>query len=207
MKKNNQDLSKIEKLYNDNLEKFGIDSRSVGWNSPGSQALRFEKLLEVVINKKQGFTLNELGCGYGELFKYCMQNDLNLERYFAYDISDKMLYAAKDYVNDKRAEFYNKSTIVTKADYTITSGIFNVKFDVGSKDWETYIKDTLVNMFDNSYKGASFNLLTKYVDFEAENLYYADPCYFFDFCKRELSRKTNLIHDYNLFEWTICVFK
>lgn len=199
------DLSKIEKLYSENFEKFGIDSKSVGWNSPSSQSLRFSKLLNVIEDKKESFTLNELGCGYGELFKFCLENDYNLSLFNGYDISEKMILAAKSYVNDSRAVFFESSLIQTKADYTITSGIFNVKFDEQRNSWDSYIKETIKKMFENSNKGISFNLLTKYVDFEAENLYYADPMYYFDFCKRELSRYVSLLHDYNLYEWTIVV--
>lgn len=200
------DLSKIEKLYSENFEKFGIDSKSVGWNSPESQQLRFEKLMSVVSDPlHKEFSVNELGCGYGELFKYCEINNYKLNRFNGYDISEKMLEAAKTYINSDKAEYYKESKIVTKADYTITSGIFNVKFEEHKHNWENHIKDTLKNMFENSNIGISFNLLTKYVDFEAENLYYADPLYYFDFCKKELSRYVNLIHDYKLYEWTIVV--
>ncbi|MDP1801684.1 MAG: class I SAM-dependent methyltransferase [Bacteroidota bacterium] len=201
------DLGKIEKLYSENFDKFGIDSKSVGWNSPNTQQLRFEKLLMVVQNRSESFSLNELGCGYGELFKYATLNGYNINLFNGYDISEKMLLAAKDYLNDSKAVFFKEASIITKADYTITSGIFNVKFDEQKDRWETYIKDTLKNMFENSNKGMSFNLLTKYVDFEAKDLYYADPLYYFDFCKKELSRYVNLIHDYNLYEWTIIVKK
>jgi len=201
------DLSKIEDLYSENFEKFGIDSKSVGWPNPESQQLRFNKLLSVVEDKSKSFSLNELGCGYGELFKYCNTEKYNVNLFNGYDISEKMLTAAKNYLNDKKVVLYKESRITTKADYTTTSGIFNVKFNEQKNNWETYIKDTLKNMYENSNKGISFNLLTKYVDFEAPDLYYADPLYFFDFCKKELSRFVSLIHDYNLYEWTIIVKK
>ena len=201
------DLTKIEQLYTGNLEKFGLDSKSVGWSTPGSQKLRFHKLLEVVDDPGQPFTVNELGCGYGELFKYCEENRFQLARFNGYDISEKMLVAAKDYINSNKAFFYKDATITTQADYTITSGIFNVKFDNPHDSWDDFIKATLKNMFASSTKGISFNLLTKYVDFEAENLYYADPAVYFDFCKTELSPYVTLLHDYKLYEWTILVRK
>jgi len=200
-------LSKIEQLYTENIEKFGLDSRSVGWSTPESQQMRFEKLLTVIDNPQEPFTINELGCGYGELFKYCKDHHYSLTQFNGYDISEKMLEAAKLYINSNDAILYKASSISTYADYTITSGIFNVKFDTNSKSWEDFIKQTLANMFEYSNKGIAFNLLTKYVDFEAENLYYADPAFFFDYCKRELSKYVSLLHDYNLYEWTIVVKK
>lgn len=200
------DLSKIEKLYSQNLEKFGIDSKSVGWNSPESQTLRFEKLMSVVEEPvHESFSMNELGCGYGELYKFCEAKNYRLKQFNGYDISEKMIDAAKKYINNSNVKLYKESKIITKADYTITSGIFNVKFEELGANWESYIKETLKNMFENSEKGMAFNLLSKYVDFEAENLYYADPLFYFDYCKRELSKYVNLLHDYKLYEWTIIV--
>ena len=72
-------LSKVEKFYTQNLETYGIDSRAVGWNSPESQNLRFEKLMFLVENNSKPFSINELGCGYGELYKYLEKNKFNLE--------------------------------------------------------------------------------------------------------------------------------
>lgn len=202
------DLKKIEDLYTGNLEKFGIDSKSVGWNSPESQELRFQKLCEVIYDPvNTPFSVNELGCGYGELFKFFQARSYKVSEFNGYDISQKMLEAANNYVKDEKAKWINGSKIHTKADYTITSGIFNVKFEEQKNNWENYIKDTLTNMFEFSDRGISFNLLTKYVDYEAENLYYADPAFFFDFCKRNLSPRVSLLHDYKLYEWTMIVKK
>ncbi len=200
------DLTKVKDLYDQNLDQFGIDSRSVGWSTPESQELRFDKLLSMV-DTSQPFTINELGCGYGELFKYAEEHQYPMTAYSGYDISQKMLDAGAQYVQSNKALWKLGATINEVADYTTTSGIFNVKFDHQQDSWEDYIKHTLKNMFKYSSKAISFNLLTKYVDFEAENLYYADPAYFFDFCKRNLSRYVTLLHDYPLYEWTIVVKK
>ena len=45
-------------------------------------------------------------------------------------------------------------------------------------------------------RGLAFNLLTTYVDWRKDDLYYADPGRYFDFCRRELSRYVTLVHDY-----------
>lgn len=200
------DLSKIKELYDQNLDHYGIDPRSVGWPTPESQELRFNKLLSMV-DTSQPFTLNELGCGYGELYKYTKKYNYPLSLYRGYDISKKMLDAGASYIQSEKVTWIQGAKIDRIADYTTTSGIFNVKFDHQQVSWENYIKHTLKNMFDHSSKAISFNLLTKYVDFEAENLYYADPSYFFDFCKKNLSRYVTLLHDYPLYEWTIIIRK
>ena len=118
-----------------------------------------------------------------------------------------MLASARSLVKDKAAVFIDSERILHKADYSFASGIFNVKFDIEEGVWESYIKETLANMNDKSVRGFAFNILTTYVDYREQHLYYADPLSYFDYCKRSFSRNVSLLHDYNLYEWTIYVRK
>ena len=201
------DLSKIENLYNENIKIYGCDPKSVGWGTKEKQDLRFAKLLQVIDDKSLPFTINELGCGYGELVNYCTDNGYNLQGYIGVDISENMILAAKDYIKFSNATFDVNNKFSSRSEFVITSGVFNVYFGEDVSLWEKHIKDTLEYMFEMCIKGISFNLLTNYVDYTEPNLYYADPIAFFDFCKRNLSKKVTLIHDYELYEWTITVKK
>ncbi|MNE88029.1 hypothetical protein D3C80_1852890 [compost metagenome] len=60
-----------------------------------------------------------------------------------------------------------------------------------------------------SRKGFSFNCLTSYSDLEymRDYLYYGDPCFYFDYCKRAFSGQVALLHDYGLYEFTLLVRK
>lgn len=201
-------LKKVEELYTNNLKEFGIDSRSVGWNSPESQEMRFLQMAKVIDKSQESISINELGCGYGEFYKYLKDANYPVSEFIGYDISQAMLDAAREYLGeDEAVKLVHHDQVNQMADYTFTSGIFNVRFKEDPEAWINYIKDTLKCMYNNSRKGIAFNLLTKYVDFEAENLYYADPAFYFDFCKTELSRYVTLVHDYPLYEWTLLVKK
>jgi hypothetical protein len=35
------------------------------------------------------------------------------------------------------------------------------------------------------------------------DLYYGDPCFLFDYCKRHFSKNIVLLHDYNLYDFTL----
>jgi hypothetical protein len=69
------------------------------------------------------------------------------------------------------------------------------------------------SMFNACTKGIALNAMSTYVDFQADNLYYTDPLEIFDYCKRNLSRKVTLRHDYLVkensipFEYCIYVYK
>jgi hypothetical protein len=89
----------------------------------------------------------------------------------------------------------------------VASGIFSVRLDADDFSWRSHIEKTLRLLDSKSRYGFAFNCLTSYSDAERmrDYLYYADPCYFFDFCKRNFSRDVALLHDYGLYEFTILV--
>jgi hypothetical protein len=72
-----------------------------------------------------------------------------------------------------------------------------------------YILETLEKINALSVKGFSFNILTSYSDKEymKDNLFYADPLFFFDYCKKNFSKNVSLLHDYDLYEFTLLIKK
>lgn len=199
-------LDGIKDLYEGNLAEYGTTSKSVGWRDEASQALRFERLARLIDAGGADFTVNDWGCGYGAMFGYLDRAfGPRLARYTGYDISQEMLDAARRQCGALRTNFVLGSDVTVEADYTFVSGTFNVKLQASDADWDHYIKRHLEAMFAKSRRGLAFNLLTSYVDWKAENLFYADPGDFVDFCKTRLSRFVTLHHDYGLYEWTIAV--
>jgi len=200
-------IHKIECLYTNNLKQSGISSKSVGWPEAKDHQLRFDKLFSN-IDLFNTNSLNDLGSGYGAVLDYLTTCNKSLESYFAYDISKDMLNAIdiERYQRTKIHKF-SDSQLKTIADFSISSGIFNVRFSESDQEWIEYIKTTLHNVNKHSLKGFSFNLLSTYVDYKENHLFYGDPLFFFDYCKRNFSKYVSLHHDYPLWEWTIVVKK
>ena len=199
-------LDGIRDLYEGNLAEHGTTSKSVGWPDEASQMLRFERLARVIDRDAAGFTVNDWGCGYGAMFGYLDRAfGARLLRYTGYDISAEMLAAARTRCADARAAFVQGPEVTDDADYTFVSGTFNVKLQASDAEWDAYVKRHLETMYARSRRGLAFNLLTSYVDWKSDNLFYADPKDFFDFCKTKLSRFVTLHHDARLYEWTMLV--
>jgi SAM-dependent methyltransferase len=201
-------LAGVEALYSANLAEHGTSSASVGWPDAEAQLLRFDKLAYVIeFDRPQGdITVNDWGCGYGAMFRYLdARPDVRLGGYTGYDISADMLEAARGYVDDPRAKWIQAGQVGETADFTFVSGTFNVRLDASEEAWRQYVEQTLLELAAYSRRGMAFNLLTTYVDWRSDDLFYADPTHFFTFCKENLSRHVTLLHDYPLYEWTIAV--
>ena len=199
-------LGKVRRYYEDKLHQHGPTHAGVDWNSEASQVLRFQQLLKVCETDKP-FSLLDYGCGYGALALYMAEQGYRFE-YIGYDISPEMLSEAKTRLQKlPHCRLVGEENALPVADYTVASGLFNVKLETDNATWRQYILDTLAKMAAHSRRGFSFNVLTKYSDAEymRDRLYYADPCFLFDHCKRHFSRNVALLHDYDLYEFTILV--
>ena len=201
------DLTDVAKLYTDSFIEHGATAKGVGWTDKIKHELRLDILSRAVSEESSSFTVNDLGCGYGALFEWFEKNNHKIEYFNGYDISEEMLNAAKERLPKDRVSFFNLPAIQTKSDYSFASGIFNVPMGTNEDEWKTYVQTILDNMFEYSKKGFAFNMLTSYVDWRADNLFYGNPTEYFDLCKTRYSKYVSLHHDYPLWEFTIVVRK
>lgn len=198
----------VEQYYTAKVVAHGPTPCGVDWNSVESQRLRFAQLLKLV-DSEQPFSINDYGCGYGALAGYLEENKYRFD-YRGFDISEKMIAIARQsYSGRPQMTFSQDEAELEVADYTVASGIFNVRLETPVDDWANYVLDTLELLNKLSRVGFAFNILTKYSDaeFMRPNLYYADPLFLFDHCKTHFSRFVALLHDYPLYEFTLLVRK
>ena len=205
-----KELKKVRKLYSENIVEKGPMSQAVGWNSQECQNLRFRKLSRIIEDPKLSFSINDYGCGFGSHLIYLKEiEEANVTKYNGYDISGEMICEAKKQLSRFNIEktFIESNSVSTTADYSFVSGTFNVKFEADEEQWIKFIEKTTNEIFEHSNKAFAFNLLTSYVDYKEPHLYYADPLFWFDYCKKNFSKYVSLLHDYELWEWTILVKK
>jgi SAM-dependent methyltransferase len=201
-------LDAVRRYYSEKIVAHGPTAQGVDWNDQASQELRFDQLLKLC-DVTALFSINDYGCGYGALARYLGERG-HAFRYTGFDISDEMLAQARDLLGDtKHCRFVGSESELEQADYTIASGIFNVRLDAADEAWEHHVLETLERIDALSLRGFAFNMLTSYSDPERmrPDLYYADPRAIFDHCKRTFSLWVALLHDYGLYEFTILVRK
>ena len=200
-------LRDIEALYTGNLSQHGTAPAAVGWRDAASQRLRFERLARVLDDHPAGepATVADWGCGYGALLPFLDGREgAEIAAYDGYDRSAEMLAAAR-VAGDDRCRWVHGSELDRDVDYVFVSGTFNVSLGAPDDVWAEYVRTTLRALHARARRGLAFNLMTSWVDWRSDELYYADPAEWFTFCRGELSRAVSLQHDYPLYEWTMIV--
>ena len=201
-------LDAASRYYSERIRRYGPTAKGVDWNDVESQNERFEQLASL-FPEQRPFSINDIGCGYGALLEFLAARGSNVD-YRGYDISNDMIQAARSrHVARRNAVFSLGSCASEAADYSVASGIFNVKGDASDGDWLDYIHGTLDDMDRFSVRGFGFNCLSTHSDVSRRraDLYYADPQQLFDRCMTRYARNVRLLHDYGLYEFTLLVRK
>lgn len=202
------DLSNIRNYFAKKLDEHGAIHRGVDWNSTESQEVRFLQLIQV-IDTSQRYSLLDFGSGYGGMYDYLVRLGHDVH-YVGYDIVESMLTRGRDlHPDNPDCWFTGNLDKVPILDYTVASGTFNIKLEADYDSWTQVIIDALNQMNAHASKGLALNMLTNYSDADRmrPDLYYGDPCFFFDYCKRNFAHNVALLHDYDLYDFTILVRK
>lgn len=202
------ELNKIKDYFTEKLQQHGATHRGVDYNSTEAQHIRFDQLIKVIDTSAE-YSLLDFGSGYGGMYDYLRGLGHRLH-YVGYDIAEPMVEKGREtHPNDPHCEFFSNIEDVPVLEYAVVSGTFNMKLDADFDAWTQIVIEALNQMNVRATKGLAFNMLTKYSDADKmrPDLYYADPLFFFDYCKRNFSRNVALLHDYNLYDFTILVRK
>lgn len=199
-------LADLRRFYDGRVRSHGPTPAGLDYNSEAAQTRRFEQLAKL-LPRPESFSLLDYGCGYGSLYRYLRELGLSL-RYRGFDISAEMLAQAKAFLSGETdCEIFSEESALPASDFTVACGIFNNKLEIPEAKWQDHVLTTLHRICDLSRKGFAFNMLTSYSDPEKmrPDLYYGDPCFYFDYCKKNFAKDVALLHDYGLYDFTILV--
>lgn len=203
-------MIEVNLYYSEKLNKYGPTPHGVDWNSEIAQTFRFLQFAKQLPNPGEKFSLCDFGCGYGAFYDYIHTSYLNLD-YTGYDINENMIAAAHKKFHDPGSKLKFISIIDSDQifDYTISSGVFNIKMNIANEEWIEHIKSTLSFINSITTNTFAFNILSSYSDEDKRksNLFYADPSFWFDYCKNNFSKNVALLHDYGFYEFLMVVRK
>lgn len=200
----------LKEHYESCLEKFGPTELAMEWRKPEQLPLRFEMMLKVAAPAVEPFSILDIGCGFGLLLDYLIEKGFPVTEYVGVEISPKITEVAKS--RHPQAKFIcgdicDTSISLPRCDYVVTNGMFNLKGTSSDEEMKEFFETSIRRMYDHANKAIAFNVMSSYVNFRDESLYYHDPGETIAFCVHELSRFVRVYHDYPLYEYFTCVYK
>lgn len=193
--------------YAETLARHGPTPRGVDWEDLRLQQIRFGPLLKLV-DAARPFSLNDSGCGYGALLDY-LKSRLPLASidYLGIDVAESMVREARNMWRAvPEARFAVGATSPRQADYSVASGIFNVRLEHPVALWERYVARILDNLHDTSRIGFAVNFRAQpHSGFLSAGLYETSPDNWAQFCRQRYGAAVQVIADYGLREFTLLV--
>lgn len=199
----------VVRYYETAQIKHGDSPAGVNWRNGESQALRFDILSQ--IGDLTGRKVHDVGCGMAHYYDYLRQKGVDC-RYVGSDLSARMIEAARQRLG-RDVELHvgsieEESALEwAKADYLVGCGIFTVRDSIAPEPWWDYVQCMIGRMFEASEIGCAFNVMTSFVDFQDDHLFYVSPQEVMNFCVENLTRKIVIRHDYPLWEYSVFLYR
>lgn len=191
------------------LAKHGDTAQGVDYNGQESQYKRFEILSQIAPLSEK--SILDVACGLGHFYSFLEENESKPKSYKGIDITPGMITHASKRL--PQAEFALLDILSEPVpneplfDYVICCGLFHLRANNSDKEWSEFCQNMILRMYKYARYGVAFNMMTDQVDFRVDRLYYADPTFYFNFCRHNLSRRVSLRHDYPLYEFTIYTYR
>lgn len=191
------------------LRKYGDSYRGVDYPKKEYVEKDHRVMLEL-IRETQKVSLLDFGCGCAHLYEFILQNNINNIEYNGLDISKQFYELSKKKYPDKT--FYcldiNDGPVPLPVfDYIVMSGIFTEKCALTYEEMLTYFKQTLINIFPFAGKGIAFNVMSKHVDWERDDLFHLPLDVLADFLTKNLTRNYIIRNDYGRYAYTVYVYR
>ncbi|MBD2327193.1 class I SAM-dependent methyltransferase [Alkalinema sp. FACHB-956] len=192
--------------YRNLFLQYGDSPEASQWRDRETQENRFAILTEIADLHDQ--SILDFGCGTGHLANYLKSREISVN-YTGVDIVSEVLQCGQKKYPEFRFCQMDEITPSEKFDYVLISGVFNNLVENN----RLFYQSTLTECFSRARKGLAFNLLSHYVDYYDQGLFYEYPEVVFKFAKEHLSPYVVLRNDYQLkpgiipFEFTTYIYR
>jgi hypothetical protein len=92
-------------------------------------------------------------------------------------------------------------------DYVVMNGLVHSRGNRTDAEMTSYLHELVTTMFTRARIGLAFNVMTKQVDWEREDLFHVPIDPLVTFLSREVTRHIVIRHDYGLWEYTVYAYR
>jgi cyclopropane fatty-acyl-phospholipid synthase-like methyltransferase len=197
---------KIAKHYDDCYKQHGNNHLGVDWPNYEDTLKRHQVMFDLV--KYEDSTLLDFGCGLGHFYEWIKTNQKQVH-YSGLDINENFYNSCKTKFPSQT--FYHldifKDNNLPNFDYITINGVFTEKLELTQEEMWGFFTSVISKLWEKCNKGIAFNLMSKHVDWEREDLFHVGLDELGWYLKDNLSRNFVIRNDYKLYEYTTYVYK
>jgi hypothetical protein len=207
----NKKYLSIVSHYENCLAQYGDNHLGVDWPKKEDAETRYRIMLEVIKPcADRDVSLLDFGCGASHLNEHILKRNMRGIIYAGLDLSEKFIHLSKSKFpknNYYCLDILDQSSRLPSFDYVVMNGVFTEKRELSFDEMFAYFKQLLKTVFNKTRIGLAFNVMSKQVDWEREDLFHLALDNLAGFLTSELSRNFIIRNDYGLYEYTTYVYK
>jgi SAM-dependent methyltransferase len=199
---------KLAEHYDKCFKEHGDTHLGVDWPKLEDTFKRYDVMLGL-IKEETSISLLDFGCGTASLNQYIEFLKIKNIKYSGLDINDGFYNTSK--LKFPNNDFYCldilKNESIPNFDYIVCNGPFTEKRDLSQEEMMDFFTSVIKKLWNKCDKGIAFNLMSKHVDWERDDLFHISLDELGWFLKNNLSRNFIIRNDYGLYEYTAYVYK
>lgn len=193
------------------LRMHGDNHLGVDWPNEFDARTRYDVMLDVIRDTaKTPVSLLDFGCGTSHLYEHMLSRSITGVEYTGLDISAEFVGIAKKKFpanNYFTIDLLEDDTELPIFDYVVMNGVFTEKCGLSYNNMLEYFQRMLRLIFPHARRGIAFNVMSKHVDWERDDLFHLPMDTLCDFITKDLSRKFLIRNDYGLYDYTVYVYR
>jgi cyclopropane fatty-acyl-phospholipid synthase-like methyltransferase len=205
----------IVQHYESCLDVFGDNHRGVDWPNEADAETRYRVMLELIREGQNGpveerTSLLDFGCGAGHMLEYMRKANRADVDYVGLDMSRKFIELCRQKFPSTTficADILELDTQIPTFDYVVMNGVFTEKRALSFAEMFNYFRDVVRKVFPTVGYGMAFNVMSKHVDWERDDLFHLPFDMLAEFLRSEISRNYQFRADYGLYEYTCYVYR
>lgn len=172
---------------------------------------QYAMMMEVIRETEGPIHVLDFGCGLAHMLDYIKSEPrLAHVQYSGLDLSEDYIAAARKRHPEadlRQMDVLADDTKLPDYDYVVMNGVFNFRGKIPYEEMLAYWRRLLPIAFRHSRKGIAFNAMSKYVDWERDDLFHLPFDEMASFVRPNLSRHFVIRHDYPAYEYTTYVYR
>ena len=199
---------KISDYYQRCFSQHGDTPEGFAWQNLDTMILRYKVMSELIREDKPA-TLLDLGCGSGRFLEYLNQKTSHI-KYTGADINKEAIdfckskYPSEDFF---QIDVLCNGNALPGYDYIVMNGIFTVKDSLSFDQMFKFLQKMISITYSKVNIGLAFNVMSKHVDWERDDLFHLPYDDLAAFLCKNLSRDFVIRNDYGLYEYTTYLYK